>query len=324
MAGGPRNHEGDGLSGGRALNEFLDELLRGREFGAVRASARDHRWPGDHPPITRFAPSPTGELHLGHVLHAIWVWGTARLFEARVVVRMEDHDRTRCRPEYEAGILTDLRWLGFLPDEEEAGTAALIPVERQSENPARYQAARERLASVTDLYACTCTRSALEPPGPDGERRYPGTCRGKGPTAATPHVLRVRLPDEAVSVLDLRLGMLRQHPQRDQGDVVIRDAQGQWTYQLCVVADDLAHDVNLIVRGEDLRASTGRQALLGRLLGRREPFVTVHHPLLYAPDGRKLSKRDRSETVRARREAGQSAGAVLREAWNAAAAAPLP
>jgi glutamyl-tRNA synthetase/glutamyl-Q tRNA(Asp) synthetase len=119
------------------------------------------------------------------------------------------------------------------------------------------------------------------------------------------------LPDEPTLVDDLLLGMLHQHPLRDHGDPVIRDAQEQWSYQFCVVIDDMADGVNLIVRGADLVASTGRQYLLARLLGRVAPFVTVHHPLLLDADGRKLSKRDGSSTIRSLREQGMTREAVL-------------
>ncbi len=122
------------------------------------------------------------------------------------------------------------------------------------------------------------------------------------------------LPDEPTEVADLLHGVLRQHPAAEHGDPVIRDAMGQWSYQFSVVVDDLTHGVNLIVRGEDLQASTGRQLLLGRLLGRTAPFVTLHHPLLRDDRGRKLSKRDRSTTVRTLREAGHTAREVRRMA----------
>jgi glutamyl/glutaminyl-tRNA synthetase len=258
--------------------------------------------------ITRFAPSPTGELHLGHVLHALWVWRTAEERGARVLVRMEDHDRSRCTPAYERAILEDLEWLGFVPDAvSRASLEAAQSPYRQSDHPERYAAAFAKLQQVTDVYGCTCTRAMLETSGPDGERRYPGTCRGMPIEAGGRQSVRARIPGGETEILDLRLGTIVQQPQHDQGDVVIRDTAGQWTYQFCVVVDDMHDGIDLIVRGEDLLPSTGRQWLLAKLLGRTDPFITLHHPLLYAADGRKLSKRDRSETVRAMRARGLSA-----------------
>ena len=261
----------------------------------------------DHELVTRCAPSPTGELHLGHVLPAAWVWGVAGAIGARVVVRMEDHDRGRCTPGFERSILEDLGWLGYTTTDPSLASLARRPSPyRQSDVPHLYQAAFDQLAARGLLYGCTCTRADLGTPGPDGERHYPGTCRGQPIDRPGRTAVRVILPDDETTVTDLRLGPIHQHPAREHGDPVIRDAQGQWTYQFCVVVDDLRHGVNLIVRGEDLITSTGRQLLLGRLLGRTTPFVTVHHPLLYAPDGRKLSKRDRARTVRAIRAEGRT------------------
>ena len=124
-------------------------------------------------------------------------------------------------------------------------------------------------------------------------------------------MVRARIPGDETEIHDLLLGALLQQPQHDQGDVAVRDVFGQWTYQFCVVVDDMHDGVNLIIRGEDLAPSTGRQWLLARMLGRTEPFITAHHPLLYAADGRKLSKRDRSETVRAMRDKGMTAEEVI-------------
>lgn len=263
--------------------------------------------------VTRFAPSPTGELHLGHVAHLQWLWGVAEQANARILVRMEDHDRSRCTPEHERSILADLDWLGFHPEPESLGSLRASPPSpyRQSDQPARYAAAFERLRAAGLLYGCTCTRGDMGPPDDAGERHYPGTCRGQPVERAGRHVVRVMLPDEPTQVHDLRLGTLHQHPLRDHGDPMIRDALGQWTYQFCVVLDDMEHGVNLIVRGEDLVASSGRQLLLARLVGRTAPFVTVHHPLLLDAEGKKLSKRDRSTTVRSLRESGMTAEEVL-------------
>ena len=265
--------------------------------------------------ITRFAPSPTGELHLGHVLHAIWLWRVAKEHDAKVLIRMEDHDRTRCKPEYERSILNDLEWLGFAPDAVSRESLNSSPsAYRQSDHPNRYAEAFAKLQQTTDVYGCSCTRAMLETSGPDGEPRYPGTCRGMPIDREGRNVVRAKIPGGETDIQDLLLGSLQQQPQHDQGDVAIRDVFGNWTYQFCVAVDDMHDGVNLIVRGEDLAPSTGRQWLLAKLLGRAEPFVTVHHPLIYAPDGRKLSKRDRSETVRAMRERGMSAQDVVAHA----------
>ena len=286
------------------LRPLTDALLAGKVAATLPDLAA--------PLVTRFAPSPTGELHLGHVLHAAWVWGVAEGAGAQIIIRMEDHDRSRCTPEFERSILADLAWLGYATDHPSQLSLARSPSPyRQSDVPERYQSAFDSLAHRGLLYGCRCTRADLGPPGPDGERHYPGTCRGQPIDGPGPVSVRVHLPDAETVVTDLRLGSLDQHPAREHGDPVIRDARGQWTYQFCVVVDDLLQGVNLIVRGEDLVASTGRQLLLAQLLGRTTPFVTVHHPLLLAAaDGKKLSKRDRSETVRAMRERGMAAEEV--------------
>jgi glutamyl-tRNA synthetase/glutamyl-Q tRNA(Asp) synthetase len=263
--------------------------------------------------ITRLAPSPTGELHLGHVAHLQWLWAVAGVSGARVVVRMEDHDRSRCRTEFERSILDDLDWLGFVADPVSMASLRGVPPSpfRQSDHPSRYATAFDQLQDAGLLYGCTCTRGDLGAPDEMGERFYPGTCRGQPVVRAGRHVVRVMLPDEPTQVDDLLRGALDQHPLRDHGDPMIRDAQGQWSYQFCVVIDDMTDGVNLIVRGADLVASTGRQFLLARLLGRVSPFVTVHHPLLLDADGRKLSKRDGSSTIRSLREQGMTREQVV-------------
>ncbi|MGH7581947.1 MAG: glutamate--tRNA ligase family protein [Gemmatimonadales bacterium] len=281
---------------------------------AIRARYRQFE---PQPPrlVTRFAPSPTGHLHLGHVLHAEWVWGAARALDARVVIRMEDHDRSRCRPEFERSILKDLRWLGFQPDAISLNSLQRADSGcRQSSHPRRYQAAFDRLRTVTGVYGCICTREMMAPVGTDGERRYAGTCRGQPIERDRPAVLRAQLPDDAVPIEDLRHGSLVQHPQRDRGDVAVRDARGQWTYQFSVVVDDLHDGVNLVVRGDDLLPSTGTQRLLARLLGHTGEAFTIHHPLVRDATGHKLSKRDSSETVQELRRSGLSAVEVRRRA----------
>ena len=267
-------------------------------------------------PATRFAPSPTGELHLGHVVHALWVWGVAEVLDATVVLRMEDHDRSRCRPEFERAILTDLTWLGFAAEPVSATSLRGQPSPfRQSDVPGRYAEALVRLAAATEVYGCSCTRAQLGPADVDRERRYPGTCRGKPLDREGRCVIRAHLPEGTVVTTDLRLGVLEEDPHATCGDIAVRDALGQWTYQFSVVVDDLFHGIDLVVRGEDLVHSTARQAVLGSFLGREQPVITVHHPLVLDADGRKLSKRDRSLTVRAMREGGRTAEQVIEEAW---------
>ena len=281
--------------------------------------------PGGSPLITRFAPSPTGELHLGHVLHAEWVWGVAAALGATVLVRMEDHDRTRCRPEFERAILDDLDWLGFRPERMSRASLESHPSPfRQSDHAERYAAAFDRLRVVAEVYGCTCTRAMMEPSPAAGQRRYAGTCRGFPVDRAGRSVVRVAIPDEEVRIDDLFLGMLTQRPQRDLGDVAVRDGMRQWTYQFCVAVDDLHDGVNLIIRGEDLLPSSGTQWLLARMLGRVAPALTVHHPLLAGPDGKKLGKRDRSETVRAMRERGMTAAEVREMAVGSSGGGSVP
>ncbi len=268
--------------------------------------------------VTRFAPSPTGELHLGHVLHMEWLWSAAAASGAKVIVRSEDHDRTRATPEYERMILADMEWLGYLPEEESLASlgSGLPSPYRQSDCPDRYHHAVARLAGLGLVYHCDCTRSMLTRRTDDGERYYSGTCRDRGLGPGEGRQLRVRLPDEPVTWTDLLRGAVTQHPSAEHGDPVIVDSRGQWTYQLCVVVDDIIHGVDLIVRGDDIMPSTGRQLLLGRLLGRTAPPIYLHHPLLLAAEGTKLSKRDRSETVRAMRERGMVPAAIRELARN--------
>jgi glutamyl/glutaminyl-tRNA synthetase len=265
--------------------------------------------------ITRFAPSPTGDLHLGHVLHARYLWDTAARLGGRVLVRIEDHERARCTPAFEASILDDLDWLGFGPDAESRMSLQQHPSEfRQSDHPERYQAAFDQLRDAGLLYGCTCSRATLAVTGAHGERCYPGHCRGRPVDLVERHMVRVMLPDDAVAFDDLKLGRVAQRPATLLGDVAIRDANGQWTYQFCVVVDDLHDRVDLVVRGEDLITSTGTQLLLAGELGRTHTPATLHHPLLYAADGRKLGKRDRSETVKAMRKRGMTRDDVVERA----------
>lgn len=267
--------------------------------------------------LTRFAPAPTGYLHLGHVANAIYVWGMARSRAGRVLLRVEDHDRQRARPEYERALLDDLDWLGFVPDvfptsELRAGRSD----GRQSDRLAHYEAAARRLAGNGLLYGCTCTRQDLDSavPADTGERRYPGTCRARGIAPEAGVAWRLRLEPGAESFDDLFAGAQSQDPCLQCGDLVIRDRLGNWTYQFVAATDDHLQGITHVIRGTDLLASTGRQIRLARLLGRTEPATFAHHPLIMKSASQKLSKSDGDTGVQDLRAAGWSAARVIGEA----------
>lgn len=272
--------------------------------------------------VTRFAPSPTGRLHLGHVANAVWTWGLARATGGKIVLRMEDHDRGRCRPEFEAQILEDLAWLGLQADDGEAELRAGGPCcYRQSDCTPRYEAALEVLCARAPVYGCACSRKVLAerastpPPAVEvDENPYDAYCAVLGLPLRPPHGVRVALGDAAVQFEDACLGPQSQRPLQQCGDLLLRERNGFWSYQFCVVVDDLAHGVNLIVRGTDILASTGRQILLRRALGGGDDLLYLHHPLILAPDGRKLSKREAAQGIHELRALGQSPESVLGEA----------
>jgi len=257
-------------------------------------------------PRTRFAPAPTGYLHLGHVANALYVWGVARARGSEVLLRIEDHDRQRCRPEYEATLLEDLAWLGFQPDVPVSGEPF-----RQSDVPERYRDAVAQLERAGHLvYACDCSRRDLaEATGdvPDRETPYPGRCRGRGLTPGPGRGLRVAIDPGEERFTDLLLGPQRQDPSRQCGDLLLRDRLGNWTYQLAVVVDDLVQGIDLVIRGVDLLESTGRQIRLARMLGRAEPPAFLHHPLIRKPGGEKLSKAGGDTAIRELRLRGATA-----------------
>ena len=279
-------------------------------------------------PLTRFAPAPTGYLHLGHVVNALYVWGTARALGGRVLLRVEDHDTQRCRTEYEHALLDDLDWLGLQPDAFLTGAFRAGPCEsRQSDRHAHYQRAAQTLIAHGLVYGCHCTRREIDAAnaaahdltGPDngaaagtpGELRYPGTCRARGLPLDSRVAWRLVVDRGGVAFDDAVHGPTRQDPSAQCGDLLLRDRLGNWTYQFAVSADDLAQGVDLVVRGDDLLASTGRQMLLARLLGRARPPVFLHHPLVMKSATQKLSKSDGDTGVRDLRAAGWSAPRVL-------------
>jgi glutamyl-Q tRNA(Asp) synthetase len=244
------------------------------------------------PPVTRFAPSPTGFLHLGHVVNAIYTWGVARALGGRVLLRIEDHDRIRSRAEYEAALLDDLDWLGFIPDE------GRHPVLRQSDAPEIYRGALDELRRTQHIYACDCSRSDI------GGERYVGRCRPRGLSEVPGRGVRVRFKEESVRAYDLLCGPIEQTPYTQCGDPLLRDRDGNWTYQFSVVVDDVRQAVTLVIRGSDLVESTGRQVQLAKLLGRTDPPYFLHHPLIMGPHGEKLSKSAGDTGVRELRTRG--------------------
>lgn len=263
---------------------------------------------GARPPRTRFAPSVTGHLHLGHAVNAVYTWGIARCLGGAVVIRLEDHDRGRFRPEFERSILDDLEWLGL---------TSTLPLSRQRDHQDRYAIAAQRLGITGGTFYCDCTRRMLadRQEADEGETpRYPGTCRARGLTGGTGRVLRIRVDPGVERFDDLRLGPIAQDPAVQCGDFVLRDAVGQWTYQHCVVADDIAEEITLVIRGEDILESTGRQLRLMRLLGHPAPPHYLHHPLVVDADGRKLSKKEFAKSLGDLRREGWTPERVLGEA----------
>ena len=261
--------------------------------------------------ISRFAPAPTGFLHLGHVVNAIYVWGSAR----RILLRIEDHDRQRSRPEFEAAILADLDWLGFTWDGSRV---------RQSERHDIYSQSLDRLRRLGLVYACSCSRAEIAAASPDDELRYPGTCRDRGLEERSGRGVRVRLEPSVERFVDLRHGPQEQRPYEQCGDLLVRDREGNWTYQFVATVDDFEQGITLVVRGDDLLASTGRQIQLARLLGRAEPPAFLHHVLIMKRPGQKLSKSDRDTGVRDLRTQGWSAPRVIGHAAFLAGLIPEP
>lgn len=256
----------------------------------------------------RYAPSPTGRLHLGNARTGLLAWLDARGRGGEFVLRIEDTDFTRARPEFERRILADLRWLGLDWDEGPDVGGRFGPY-RQSERGELYAAALARL----DVYPCTCTRRELrELPvtSMSGEPVYPGTCR-KGPShPGRPAALRWRVPPGRVLAVDRLAGTVVQDLERDVGDFILRRSDGAWAYQLAVVVDDAAMAITDVVRGADLLDSTPRQIRLLEALGAPVPRW-AHVPLILGEGGAKLSKRDGAPDLSALREGGARPARVV-------------
>lgn len=255
----------------------------------------------------RFAPTPSGRMHLGNLFAALLAWLDVRAAGGTMVLRIEDLDTTRCPPENAKTLMDDLRWLGL--DWDEGGDGAEW---RQSARTAHYHAAFEKLEREGLIYPCYCTRAqrlaASAPHRGDGTVVYDGRCaaltaeeRAALEAQGRRPAWRVRVPDVTVSVEDGNCGLFAENLARDCGDFIVRRSDGVYAYQLAVVADDGAMGVNHVVRGRDLLSSSPRQAWLHEKLG-YEPPAFFHTPLLLAPDGRRLAKRDRDLDMAALRQ----------------------
>ena len=267
--------------------------------------------------VTRFAPSPTGHLHLGHAFSALFAWRRAREAGGRFLLRLEDIDPGRCRPEFTAAVLEDLAWLGLDWDGE---------VRVQSRHLPAYRAALDDLAVRGLLYPCFCTRADIEremeasaaaPHSPDGAPLYPGTCRGLSQderesrmAAGERHALRLDMrralaaAHQALCFEEAGEGAVVCRPEQF-GDVVLARKDAPASYHLCVTHDDAVQGVTLVTRGADLKPATHLHRLLQALMGWPEPAYS-HHLLLTDPLGRRLAKRDRAATLRELRTAGKS------------------
>jgi glutamyl-Q tRNA(Asp) synthetase len=268
--------------------------------------------------ITRFAPSPTGFLHLGHAFSAFNAWRRARQADGRFLLRLEDIDPARCRPHYAAAIQEDLAWLGLDWDG---------PPRVQSEHLADYQAVLDKLQERQLVYPCFCTRteiareiaaSAAAPHGPDGAPLYPGTCRRlssaermRKVAAGERFALRIDMAAALRSGLtyeETGEGRVMCYPERF-GDVILARKDAPASYHLCVTHDDALQGVTLVTRGTDLKSATHLHRLLQDLMGWPVPDY-AHHRLLTDAVGRRLAKRDKAQTLRSLRAEGISARAI--------------
>ncbi len=265
--------------------------------------------------LTRLAPSPTGALHLGNARTFLVNWLLARQNGWRILLRIEDLDGPRIKPEAAAQAIDDLRWLGIDWDEG--------PV-YQSARRKIYADAVERLLKTGLAYPCVCTRKDVEsaasaPHAEDGSAIYPGTCRGRFSSVAEavafagrPPVIRFRVPDETIAWNDCFAGRRSYQVARQLGDFVIAKADGTPAYQLSVVVDDIAAGVTHVVRGDDLLDSTPRQILLYRALQEAKSIPSYYHlPLVTGPDGLRLAKRHGDSRITQYRGRGVPAGRVL-------------
>lgn len=276
----------------------------------------------------RFAPSPTGEMHLGNVWTALLAWLDVRSRGGTMLLRIEDLDPDRSRPVYARQLMDDLAWLGLDWDEGPDVGGPYTPY-TQDERRHLYQAALECLSAMGLVYPCYCTRAeilgaASAPHLGEAETCYPGTCRhltagerrkreGHGRRQA----LRLQVPEETIAFTDGLFGPVAQNIAETCGDFIVRRSDGVHAYQLAVVVDDAAMRVTRVLRGQDLLFSTPRQLLLYRLLDLPAPNF-IHVPLLLGTDGHRLSKRQKDLALAALRDRGVAAERIIGYlAWKA-------
>ena len=241
-------------------------------------------------PVGRFAPTPSGRMHLGNVFAAMIAWLSVRSRGGSLVLRIEDLDIQRTNAEKAQILRQDLRWLGLDWDWE---------TQPQSQRSKVYDRYFEKLNDLGLIYPCYCSRSQLHsvnaPHTSDGTYRYPGTCRNmtlqQRQSQSRKPAWRLQVPDREIALEDMGFGHYRQNLAADCGDFLIRRADGMYMYQLAVTVDDAEAGVTEVVRGVDLLSSAPRQMYLQELLGFPHPTYG-HVPLLVSPDGRRLSKRD--------------------------------
>ena len=247
----------------------------------------------------RYAPSPSGRMHLGNLCCCLLAWLSAKSKGGQVLLRIEDLDTLRCPRVFADAIVDDLAWLGLSADGPD-------PVPYQSERSELYQHYYDVLADRGLVYPCFCSRSQLHaasaPHRSDGQVVYQGTCRGLSPEEIAAKrktkapAWRLQEPDEVIGFTDGHMGWYEENLARDCGDFYLRRGDGVFAYQLAVVVDDALMGVTEVVRGADLLSSTPRQLWLYRELGLPAPQF-YHLPLLLAPDGRRLSKRDGDQSL---------------------------
>lgn len=273
----------------------------------------------------RYAPSPTGDLHLGNLRTALLAWLFARSSQGQFVLRIEDLDQSRVRPGATQRMLADLQWLGLDWDEGPDCGGPYAPY-IQSERLHIYRHYLHQLQHAGFLYPCYCTRAEIAQAtgapqqGADDGPRYPGTCRALTPVQRRRYEasgrrpsLRFRVPDERyVTFTDLLIGDYTQHVQSAVGDFIVQRSDGIFSYQFAVVVDDALMRINQVVRGTDLLSSTARQVLLYEALGFLVPTF-AHVPLLLDEQGRRLAKRQRSAGLAPLKEAGKTSQAIITE-----------